>query len=90
MTEFHLMTKYSLTPEEYKQILISQNYCCAICDTHQEKLKRRLSVDHCHQTGNIRGLLCTSCNTGIGKLSDSVEKLQRAINYLSKKTLGST
>jgi hypothetical protein len=41
-------------------------------------------VDHCHETGKIRGLLCHSCNTGIGKLGDNLEGLQKAVSYLER------
>jgi hypothetical protein len=41
-----------------------------------------LSIDHCHETGKVRGLLCDACNTGIGRFSDQVDLLQKAIDYL--------
>lgn len=72
--------KYGLTPEDYLQLLESQKHCCAICGNKPEKLV----VDHCHTTGIVRGLLCIPCNTGLGKLGDSVAGLTRALNYLRK------
>jgi hypothetical protein len=42
----------------------------------------RLSVDHCHNTGKIRGILCTKCNTGLGSFKDNIELLMNAIKYL--------
>ena len=53
---------------------------CPICQEHTTKWV----LDHNHDTGRLRGWLCNSCNTGIGKLGDSVETLQRAIDYLKK------
>lgn len=47
-------------------------------------LKRALAVDHCHQTRKLRGLLCGSCNRGIGLLGDSVERMEAALSYLKK------
>lgn len=53
--------------------------CGRTCDTYST-----LSIDHCHTTGKIRGLLCNKCNTGIGLLGDNIEGLQAALNYLIK------
>lgn len=73
---------YGITIEQYQELLIKQSGQCAICSTDKCKTGYALSVDHCHDTGKIRGLLCFSCNTGIGKL-DSIDLLSKAINYLS-------
>ncbi|MCJ8163147.1 endonuclease domain-containing protein [Acinetobacter zhairhuonensis] len=51
---------------------------CAICGS-----TKRLSIDHCHTTGDVRGLLCNKCNFGISYFSDDVSLLQKAIEYLS-------
>lgn len=80
---------YNLTPEAYDQLLEDQGGGCALCGI--EPTTRRLAVDHDHaccpgraSCGEcIRGLLCTTCNTGIGKLGDTAEALQRAANYLA-------
>lgn len=56
-------TQYGITLEEYEQLQQKQNHCCALCGE-----KKRLIVDHCHDTGNIRGLLCHGCNTFEGML----------------------
>jgi len=60
---------------------------CACCGIHQNELTNRFAVDHDHDTGLIRGLLCHICNTGIGKLGDNIEGLMRALNYLEKHEL---
>ncbi len=60
---------------------ISQDGKCAICRIVPS---RTMAVDHCHDTGAIRGLLCSNCNTGIGLLRDNPEILARAIIYLAK------
>lgn len=80
----HLMVKFGITQEKYDEMFYSQDGCCAICGIHQSNLKRRLSTDHCHVTKNIRGLLCVSCNTGLGSFKDNIETLQKAIEYLQK------
>lgn len=74
----------NMTYDRYLQMLESQNNCCAICGSHQDNFKRQLCVDHNHETGKARGLLCDACNGGIGKLKDSIELLEKAINYLKQ------
>ena len=75
---------YGLSLENFNQMRTQQNFCCAICKTHEDNLTRKLFVDHCHATGKVRGLLCQSCNTMIGNAKDSVLVLQAGIKYLSK------
>lgn len=55
----------SITMEEYKTLWVKQNGRCAICSTEESALKRALAVDHNHQTGKIRGLLCQPCNSHV-------------------------
>ena len=81
---------YGLTPEAYTALLESQNYTCKICQKPQDWVTNKsklgfwsLCVDHDHVTGRIRGLLCSKCNTLLGKAEDKVEVLQRAIEYLN-------
>ena len=59
-----------------------QNNCCAICGKSQNNENRRFAIDHCHKTGKIRGLLCYTCNNGLGSFKDNVIFLLNAINYL--------
>lgn len=73
-----------ITLEQLKQFFIDQNYRCKLCDRPESECHRGLHVDHCHVTGVFRGLLCHSCNTGLGSLRDSVEILTKAIQYLQK------
>lgn len=81
----YLLKWYGLTPEWYEEKLKEQDNRCAICGIYHEEIKRkRLDVDHCHNSGRIRGLLCNRCNTGIGQLKDNKEILQNAISYLKK------
>lgn len=75
------LRKFGLTPDGYRAILKYQEGKCAICRM-PEKFKSRLAVDHSHETGKIRGLLCRDCNTSLGKLHDSAELLRRAADYL--------
>lgn len=85
-----LKIKFGITLEQYNELLESQNHRCAICNEkeniihHGTKEVIKLSVDHCHTTKKIRGLLCSRCNFGIGYFKDSIELLGNAIKYLEK------
>lgn len=79
-----LRKKYGIELEEYEAMLAAQGGVCAICAATPND--RRLAVDHCHVTGKVRGLLCSSCNIGIGYFRDSAEALAAAIKYLSAPT----
>jgi hypothetical protein len=70
------------TRKDYEALREKQGGCCAICKRHESDMGKRFDVDHCHDTGKIRGLLCASCNWGLGKFGDDEELLQAAINYL--------
>ncbi len=64
------------------QLTIRQGGCCAICGQPEKELKRQLSIDHCHVTGHIRGLLCHRCNFILGFAKDNIYILKSAIDYL--------
>jgi hypothetical protein len=80
------LKRYGITIEQFNAMEAAQNGVCAICqrkDNSKRKGKtRRLCVDHCHKTGVVRGLLCSSCNTAIGHLGDSASRVHRAVEYL--------
>jgi len=75
-----LEAKYGLSKRDYNVMLIRQRSVCAICERHNGKID--LAVDHCHETGLVRGLLCRRCNMMIGQSEDSVDVLNRAAKYL--------
>lgn len=81
------LKKYNLTLDEYNVLLKKQKYCCKICKRHNSLFKRALAVDHCHKTNKIRGLLCNTCNQGIGHLQDSIILLSNTIKYLKQFTI---
>ena len=88
--EKHLAKQYNLTLEGLQELENLQDGKCAICKregnpTHKDG---RLYVDHCHSTGNVRGLLCYSCNTLLGFAFDDQKILKSAIDYLEKSLLG--
>jgi hypothetical protein len=78
--ETWLRRRYKISVQTYNNMLQAQGGLCAIC--RQSSGNRNLHVDHCHETGKVRGLLCVSCNTGLGKLKDSPTVLRAAIEYL--------
>jgi hypothetical protein len=80
--KYLLKKHYNLSLEDYNLILSAQKSSCAICEAHETTLNSWLSVDHDHSNGTVRGLLCRKCNTGLGGFRDSVENLQKAIEYL--------
>jgi hypothetical protein len=81
----HLRIKFGITPEEYDRMFSEQGGVCAICGRHPKLStgdQRRLSVDHNHDTGKVRGLLCYKCNVGLGSADDSVDRLVAMAAYL--------
>jgi hypothetical protein len=83
----HIRSLYGIEPEEYFALLESQGGVCAICKlppkgTHSRN--KYLHVDHNPKTGLVRGLLCDSCNNGLGRFEDDPERLRRAADYLAK------
>lgn len=76
--------KYGITPEDFKNMHESQQGKCAICST-KPKTKRGLHVDHDHDTGKVRGLLCHGCNVALGSFKEDVTLLNKAIEYLRSK-----
>lgn len=79
------LKKYGIEPSDFLDMLAIQNGRCAICG-HEDLTNRSFFpvVDHCHQTGKVRGLLCMNCNRGLGKFKDDLNRLFTAIAYLSK------
>ena len=76
----YLQRMYRMSEDEYDRRVSNINSCCECCG----KESNRLFVDHCHDTGRVRGLLCQLCNSGIGMLGDNLEGLIRAVRYLEK------
>lgn len=70
---------YNITRDDFERMLMKQEGRCAICKTIP---KRKLDIDHCHQTGKVRGLLCNRCNIVLGQVEDNVELLKCAVEYL--------
>jgi hypothetical protein len=78
------LRSYGLPSGRYKQILEIQKGCCAICKANSPAPKKTFCVDHCHETGKVRGLLCHRCNTMLGHAKENLETLKNAINFLTR------
>lgn len=74
--------RYGITPCAYARMRIEQGDVCRLCDKPESVKGRTLAVDHDHESGKVRGLLCGRCNTALGALGDSVAGLERALAYL--------
>lgn len=77
----HRIKKYGLTIKEYDELYSSQDGKCYICNI---KPDRQLNIDHCHQTGKVRKLLCAACNTALGHSKEDIEILKSLIRYLEE------
>lgn len=88
MRNYTYLSRYNLSLDKYNEILLTQNNCCAICKEPETSISHRnnkvkfLSVDHCHETMTVRGLLCCKCNQALGSFKDSIEILTNAIQYM--------
>lgn len=79
----------NISIEEYDVLFVQQRGCCAGCQRHQFEFKQHLAVDHDHQTGRIRGLLCHGCNTFLGHMKDNPILLSTALTNLITYLVGS-
>ena len=75
--EYRVQKTYGLALEEVEAMAASQDHRCAICNE-----KKRLHIDHDHETGRVRGLLCVHCNSGLGQFADSPKMMFLGIRYL--------
>lgn len=86
----NLRKYYGITADEYERMHDAQSGECAICSgaelTADPKTGRvrRLAVDHCHDTGAVRGLLCSGCNNGLGAFKDRIDLLEKGLRYLQR------
>lgn len=77
--DYNLRRRYSLTAEQYENLLQTAGFRCQICEG-----TKFLCVDHDHITGKIRGMICSGCNVGLGHFKDSEIVLQAALDYLRR------
>jgi len=81
----HIRKTLGITPEVYEKLFKEQDGKCAICGSPDPNGNRkRFCIDHCHATNNVRGLLCVSCNSGLGYFKDKTTLLDSAVKYLAR------
>ena len=80
--EYNLIKNFGITKQKYDEMLEAQGGTCFLCNNLNGG--RSLSLDHCHDTGKVRGLLCHTCNVGLGHFMEDIPLLRRAIEYLER------
>jgi hypothetical protein len=80
-TLHHRLYKYGLTFAQYQEMIARQGGACAVCG---DPPKGPFHIDHCHKRGDVRGLLCSLCNTGLGSFQDSPKRLLAAAKYVGQ------
>jgi len=86
--EVIIRRQYGITLQEFEELLQFQGGVCAICQKSLENERRKINIDHDHETNEVRGLLCSGCNTGLGHLGDNIDGLERALYYLKNTPFG--
>ncbi len=85
---YHLKTAYGLSLEQYERMFCAQQGVCAICSlpetSVQKGTQKSLAVDHDHETGQVRELLCRACNAALGLLKEDPTRIQALLKYLEK------
>ena len=85
-TSAGLFRKYGITLDDYDRMADEQDHACALCLEPELVEDRRLAIDHDHETGRIRGLLCFKCNTALGRVADTESALKRLSDYLRRES----
>lgn len=86
--DINLKRKFGISLDEFNKMVKEQDNKCSICKReekvidHIQKTIRALAVDHCHETGKVRGLLCTKCNLALGCFEDNLSIMLEACNYI--------
>jgi len=79
---YRMLQEYGISLEQFERLYLEQDGRCAICSDRM--LNSDCHVDHDHEVGNVRALLCGSCNRGLGMFKDNIRRLARAIVYLEE------
>ena len=77
----HYKRKFGISLAEYNRMLEEQNGVCAVCKGEEPKRYKNIAVDHNHTTGEVRGLLCSSCNRALGLLQDNELIIEELLKY---------
>ena len=79
-----LKKRYGLSEADWTVLFGSQDQCCAACGSNTPQSKQDWAVDHCHKTGEVRGILCIPCNLALGMMKDDPIKIDRLAGYLRR------
>jgi protein-arginine kinase activator protein McsA len=79
-----LQLRYGLTYEQWENMRHAEDYRCMICNISEDELGKKLDVDHCHNSGKVRGVLCNPCNTMLGHARDNIQILESSVKYLKE------
>lgn len=82
----HLKFRYGITVDEYNSLAEATGGVCCICEnpfTEGRRSERGMNLDHCHDTGRVRGIICAKCNVSLGAFDHSTRVLENAVAYLS-------
>lgn len=83
--EYKRQWQYNLTPAQYQHLLEKQSFKCASCGVNFATLSAdAISIDHCHKTNKVRGILCRSCNLALGLMNDDLVKIRKLAKYIAK------
>lgn len=89
--KYQLKKRYGLSVEQYEALLVEHDGYCGACGElpggYEDGRWNMLVVDHCHETGVVRGLLCNGCNRAAGLLNDDIEKIAGLLRYMTEKRL---
>ena len=83
-----LQLRYGLTYEQWEKMRENENHSCMICGITEAEIDKKLDVDHCHNNGKVRGILCNPCNNMLGHAKDNIAVLQSAVAYLKENADG--
>jgi hypothetical protein len=83
-----LQLRYGLTYEQWEKMRETESHSCMICGITEAEIDKKLDVDHCHNSGKVRGILCNPCNNMIGHAKDNIAVLQAAAAYLEENADG--
>jgi hypothetical protein len=82
-SDVNRLDRFGLSPSDYDFLLKLQGYNCAICHKPLKLKQYKFAVDHCHDSDDVRGILCVRCNTALGSFDDDPDMLLRAAEYLN-------
>jgi len=82
-SDVNRLGRFGLTPQDFKRLLEFQDYKCAICFKVLKIEQYKFAVDHCHDSTEVRGVLCITCNMGLARFDDDPDRMLRAAEYIN-------